>query len=180
MTPTAGEAQDRRVDDRIIDLTEYLRRREERDEASARSTFAVWGGEGERSRFALPLWRATYLARGSRAALVWEPVGVAKDRLTPLIVLDLGRDPARTLVRGSLVAGLRDVQEAPAVAEEEGGITVFLGERANRRWYLVITDLDEGTPPLEGKAREDILFVAGECAGLLFNRDLDTVDDPGD
>jgi len=105
---------------------------------------------------------------------------VAKDRLTPLIVLDLGRDPARTLVRGSLVAGLRDVQEAPAVAEEEGGITVFLGERANRRWYLVITDLDEGTPPLEGKAREDILFVAGECAGLLFNRDLDTVDDPGD
>jgi hypothetical protein len=169
------------VDDRIIDLTEYLRRREEREEATARSTFAVWGGEGERSRFALPLWRATYLARGSRAALASEPVGAAEDRLTPLIVLDLGQEPARTLVRAALAEGVRDVQEAPAITEkEDAGIAVFLGERGGRRWYLVITDLDEGTPPLEGKAREDILFVAGECAGLLFNRDLDELDDPDD
>jgi hypothetical protein len=169
------------VDDRIIDLTEYLRRREERDEASARNTFAVWGGEGERSRFALPLWRATYLARGSRAALASEAIGAGEDHLTPLIVLDLGQDPARTRVPSALVAGVRDVQEAPAIAqEEEAAIVVFLGERGSRRWYLVITDLDEGTPFLEGKAREDIFFVAGECAGLLFNRDLDALDDPDD
>lgn len=164
------------MDNRIIDLTKYLRRREEREDSSSRSTFAVWGGEGERSRFALPLWRAAYLVRGSRAALVWEPSGAAEDRLAPLIILDLAQEPARTLVPGDVVQDVRDAQEAPAIGEAETAFAIFLGERDERRWYLVVTDLDEGATPPEGRTREDILFVAGECAGLLFDRDLGLVD----
>ena len=167
------------MDNRIIDLTEYLRRREEREDSSSRSTFAVWGGEGERSRFALPLWRAAYLVRGSRAALAWEPVGVVEEHLHPLIVLDLAREPARTLMPGQVVEGVRNAQEAPAVDEGDGTrFAIFLGERTERRWYLVVTDLEEGWRPLDGSAREDVLFVAGECAGLLFDRDLGLPDDP--
>jgi hypothetical protein len=167
------------VDNRIIDLTDYLRRREEREESSSRSTFAVWGGDGERSRFALPLWRAAYLVRGSRAALAWQPVGAVEEPLHPLIVLDLAREPARTNMPGHMVEGVRDAQEAPAVDEGDGTrYTIFLGERSERRWYLVVSDLEEGWVPLDGGAREDILFVAGECAGLLFDRDLGMLDDP--
>lgn len=57
-----------RVDD-IIDLGEYLRRRDEAEKAP-RTAFAVWGGEGKRARFALPLWRIVYLAGGARGELV--------------------------------------------------------------------------------------------------------------
>jgi len=174
-------AQDPCVDNRIIDLTEYLRRREKREDSSSRSTFAVWGGEGERSRFALPLWRAAYLVRGSRAALVWEPIGVAETHLHPLIVLDLAQEPARTLMPNDVVEGVREAQEAPAVGEGDSTqFAIFLGERAERRWYLVVTDLEEGWVPIDTSAREDVLFVAGECAGLLFDRDLGLVDDPKD
>lgn len=178
MTRWTYRSQDRTVDDRVIDLTEYLRKREEREEASARRTFAVWGGEGERSRFALPLWRAAYLARGTRSALVWEPIGGGEGRLHPLMVLDLGHEPARTSIRSGLVADLHEVQEPPAVGGLEGeALAVFLGEKAHRRWYLVVTDLEEEASPPEGRAREDILFLAGECAGLLFHRALAPGDD---
>lgn len=167
----AGAVQDRGMDDRIIDLGEYIRKREEREEASSRRAFAVWGGEGERSRFALPLWRAAYLAGGSRAALVWGRPGSTESRLRPFMVLDLAVEPARTDIPGELVEGIRDAPEPPVVGGREGReVVVFLGERANRRWYLVVTDLEEDARPLDGQGREDVLFLAGECAGLLFHR----------
>jgi hypothetical protein len=60
------------TDDTIIDLAAYLRRKEaEAEGEDPPSTFTLWGGEGERTRFALPLWRAAYLAGGRRAALLW-------------------------------------------------------------------------------------------------------------
>lgn len=159
------------MDDQIIDLADYLRRREERDEAASRRAFAVWGGEGERSRFALPLWRAAYLAGGARAALVWEKTGTAPRRLQPYMVLDLAVDPARTEIPGELVEGVRDDPEAPVVGGREGQeLVVFLGEKASRRWYLVVTDLEGEAAPLQGREREDVVFLAGECAGLLFHR----------
>ena len=166
-----GPVQDRGMDDRIIDLGEYIRKREEREEGSSRRAFAVWGGEGERSRFALSLWRAAYLSGGSRAALVWERSGSTERRMRPFMVLDLAVEPARTDIPGEVVEGLRNEPEAPAVGGRQGReVVVFLGERANRRWYLVVTDLDEDAKPLEGTNREDVLFLAGECAGLLFHR----------
>jgi hypothetical protein len=37
---------------------------------------------------------------------------------------------------------------------------------------------DEREGPLDARRREDVLFLAGECAGLLFLRDFaDAVDD---
>ncbi len=49
------------MSDEIIDLTQYLNR-ESKEEEPARGAFALWGADGERSRFALPLWRTIYLA----------------------------------------------------------------------------------------------------------------------
>ena len=156
--------------DDIIDLGEYLRRREVA-EKPPRTAFAVWGGEGERTRFALPLWRIVYLAGGSRGGLVW--VSSAEDRparLRPFVVLDLGEDPARTRFPPALIHGI-DTAEAPVLREHgEEGLAVHLGEQEGRRWYLVVADTVERPGGLEGRARDDLLFLAGECAGLLFFR----------
>jgi hypothetical protein len=160
------------VDD-IIDLGEYLRRRDAGEKAP-RTAFAVWGGEGERARFALPLWRVVYLAGGSRGALVWVPSGDDRPaRLRPLVVLDVAEDPARIRFAASLVHGMKDAA-APTLREKAGeGLAVHLGEQEGRRWFLVVDELGERPPEVEsseGRVRDDILFLAGECAGLLFFR----------
>lgn len=154
----------------IIDLNEYLRKKQQEEEP-VRTTFAVWGGDGERSRFALPLWRAAYLGRVTRAALAWERVGEVPDLLEPFVVLDLGQDPARTDIDGTVVEPLRGDVTAPAmhIEDREGGM--YLGERLGRRWYLVLLDPRETDD--QTRAQEDIYFLAGECAGLLFHRRMD-------
>ncbi len=164
--------------DDIIDLGEYLRKRDEADKAP-RTAFAVWGGDGERSRFALPLWRVVYLAGGSRGALVWIPSGDDRPaRLRPLVVLDVTEDPARIRFPAGLVHGMKDAA-APTLREKgEEGLAVYLGEQDGRRWFLVVDELGERPPETEaagqGRARDDILFLAGECAGRLFFRGFAT------
>ena len=64
------------MSDEIIDITRYF----ERDpvEEVLPRTIAMWGADGERSRFALPLWRVVHLAGGERGMILWrkEPDGV--------------------------------------------------------------------------------------------------------
>jgi len=150
------------VDD-IIDLAEYLRRREEGDKAP-RTAFALWGGDGERARFSLPLWR-----------VVWVPSGDERPaRLRPFVVLDLSEEPARTRFAASLVHGMKDCA-APTLREEgEEGLTLYLGEQDGRRWYMVVDEIGDSADALEGRVRDDVHFLAGECAGLLFFRGLAT------
>lgn len=156
------------MSDGIIDLTQYLEREDPADER--RATFALWGADDERSRFALPLWRAIYLAQGDRGGILWEEEG---DRgvLRPFVVLDLGREPARTDFSYDMAAPVSG--DAPAVHDGGGsGLGVYLGRRDGRLWHLLVgecPDRSEAVPPTE---REDILFLAGECAGLLFLRDF--------
>lgn len=159
-----GEVQ--RVSE-IIDLGEYLRRRDEGREPA--STFCLWGAEGERSRFALPLWRAIYLAAGERGGIVWEAEDGGATK--PFVVLDLGSDPARTDFAWRS-AGL-DTSRVPEVLPgPEGGLAVYLGSEAGKRWFLLLAGGDHGLKKPDGRNREDILFLAGECAGLLFLRDF--------
>jgi len=78
------------MSDGIIDIGPYL------DAAAddGAGPFALWGGDGERSRFALPLWRCIYLAGGNRGGILSIPVKGAGG-FEPLIVLDLASDPPR-------------------------------------------------------------------------------------
>jgi hypothetical protein len=60
----------------------------------------------------------------------------------------------------------------PAVEEGRGGtVTVALGENDAGAWYLVVDGIPEDRR-LAGRDREDLLFLAGECAGLLFLQSL--------
>lgn len=165
------------MNDDVIDLGEYARRRDR--ESSDRTTFAVWGGEGERSRFALPLWRAVFLAGGSRGGLVWTAADAEEPR--PFVVLDLARDPARLEFAARMLESGEEEPTAPSIRDGGEAVVVFLGEHRVRRWYLVVDGVTERTEPLERRVREDILFLAGECAGLLFFREFaSAADSPGE
>lgn len=155
------------MSDGIIDFGEYRRRRDGPTQPA--STFALFGADGERSRFALPLWRAIYLAAGDRGGVFWQ--NTEGGPLEPFVVLDLANDPPRTdfpwpesLEPGTHAPGL--------LTAPEGGIAIYLGEEKERRWYVLVQKMGTSTPLPTGRDREDIMFLAGECAGLLFLRDF--------
>lgn len=162
-------------DDDVIDLRNYLFE----DADNPLQYFSVWGGDGEHSRFSLPLWRAIYIAVGERAGLVWAPrTGEQPPQLEPHFVLDLASENARTDFPMSLVEGLTD-ERAPALFDQEAeGLAVLLGEQGDRRWYLVVDSVSDTRGPLDRQGREDLLFLAGEAAGLLFHRGLTTPAEP--
>lgn len=150
-------------DDQIIDLSQYLETR------SGPRVFSVAGGEGERSRLALPVWRAIYLLEGERGGIVWAAGRDASPRTA--FVLDLAESPARLAFEGEGIARLRG-REAPAMDVADGAITVLLSRDQDRSWFLVVGGPTVGADQPSQRGREDLLFLAGECAGLLRHRDL--------
>ena len=163
------------MSDGIIDLTQYLNREPDAGEPS-RGAFALWGADDERSRFALPLWRTIYLAQGERGGILWRNPSDG-GRPHPFVVLDLGHDPARLDFELDAIPVAED-GEPPALHDYgEDGLAIFLGTRKTAVWHLVVDGGHQRVDALGAKIREDILFLAGECAGLLFLRDFaDDVD----
>jgi len=157
------------VADGIIDIERYL---DGGFDDRGMRVFAVWGGEGEQSRFALPVWRAICLTGGDWGGIVSLPKEGARDA-SPLFVLDVGQDPART-GRPVVVLGLLKDQAIASLAHtSEGDLAVLLGEDSKRRWFLQVAGgVPEGA--LEDRERGVLLFLAGECSGLLFFRELAT------
>lgn len=153
----------------IIDITRYLNREPASD--VPRGSMALWGADGERSRFALPLWRVIYLAEAERGLILWSR---AEDPrvFTPLVVLDLVSDPARTEPTVSMIPDFGP-DEGPRLYDLDAeGLVVHLGTHGNRIWVLQVDGGSQRTSALAPRTREDVLFLAGECAGLLFFRDL--------
>ena len=150
--------------DKIIDISDYKGRLGDEPPGG----FSVWGGEGDRARFALPVWRAVLLLGGDRGGLIHISEGKA-EKADPFFILDLGTDPARTEFSHPLPA-FPGSKEAPELTVlQDGSVVVFLGAEKGKKWFLVVTGGREGGLP-EGRQREDLLFLAGECAGLLFLR----------
>lgn len=157
--------------DRIIDIREYLDG--DFEDPAPESAFALWGADGERSRFALPLWRIIYLATGDRGVIGSAAVG--STRLRPLVVLDLRTEPARTDV-SELELPNCGGDPAPALFDRVSDVVVHLGTSGGRVWFVTVDGGPGRSAPLDARTREDILFLCGECAGLLFLRDLATTD----
>jgi hypothetical protein len=147
--------------DEIIDLSQFIGRHAEGDAPAG--TLALWGADGERSRFALPLWRIVHLAGADRGVIFWRRTS-GDLTLRPFIVLDTAHDPARLDVPD---VSCQDHASAELHDAGSDGLVVCLGTQHDRVWGLFV----EGRarrPPLSSREREDILFLAGECAGLLF------------
>ncbi|MFH1765609.1 MAG: hypothetical protein ABIF09_15580 [Gemmatimonadota bacterium] len=158
------------ADDHVIDIRRFLG---EVPEAQDGGAFAVWGSGGERSRFALPLWRAIYLVGGNWGGIVSLSKLETEDTAHPLFILDLREDPARIFISTQSLSLLRG-EQAPALGfAGEQELAVLLGEDEDRQWFLQVRGGASGSSP-GGRVRETLLFLAGECAGLLFFRELAT------
>jgi hypothetical protein len=117
-----------------------------------------------------------HLAGADRGIILWR--NAAGDRRPrPFVVVDLAHDPARLGLAGVPLDHC-EAAEAPTLYDlAPGGVLVYLGSRHERAWCL-FADGGEARALLDAKRREDILFLAGECAGLLFLRDFaDEADD---
>ena len=88
-------------------------------------------------------------------------------------MLDLGEDPARSDFSDACLTGVSGAEQPGTAAASGPWVTVYLGQIGGRRWYLTVDDLEEPVMDLRGRARDDLLFLAGECAGLLFYKGLD-------
>ena len=155
------------MSDDVIDLGEFLKRRDGEEEPGG--TFALWGADGERSRFALPLWRALYLAMGERGGILGR--GRRGEPLRPFVVLDLASDPPRTEFPSPDQEPGGDGRPPFVTPASPRGLSVYLGEDGEmREWFLVLAGGAAGITEPVGRDREDVLFLAGECAGLLLLR----------
>jgi hypothetical protein len=165
-----------RMSDKIIDISRYLDRGAGRRAAPV--TMALWGADGDRSRFALPLWRIVHLAEAERGVIFWR--NVTGDRApNPFVVIDLARDPARLAVDGAALPTCEDGASATLHDLGAGGLLVCLGSRDGRSWCLLADGGGGRDAALDARRREDVLFLSGECAGLLFLRDFaDLADGP--
>jgi len=117
------------------------------------------------------------MAEAERGVIAWR--NTTGDRGPhAFVVVDLASDPAR-LGLTDFPLNRCEQTERPTLHDlAPEGLLVYLGNRDGRTWCL-FTDGGAATrAPLSPKKREDILFLAGECAGLLFLRDFaDEVDD---
>ena len=154
------------MDEKVFDIDRYL---SGFPEGRAGKTFSVYGGDGLPARFALPVWRAITLLDGQRGGIVLLPPSEGDPQ--PYFILDLVGEPARIDCSPEPLGALRE-REAPAIAfGQEGEVAVLLGGNQKGSWYLQVWG-GRSAKPLDGKDRETLLFLAGECAGLLFYREF--------
>jgi hypothetical protein len=149
-------------DESIIDLAEWVRARESESEDPV-SPLALHGVTGERRRYVLPLWRMAYLAQARWAGLLRE----SSTGIEAVVVLDLRQDPPRTEPPGG-IRPLGPSDRPPGIRVlGEGDLQLPLGQTPDgSRWCVTISDRQRSVQP-EAPDREDLLFLAGECAGLL-------------
>lgn len=154
------------MDDQVIDLVPYL----QGNETDAEGTFAVFGGGGSTSRFALPVWRAVYLLEGDRGGIL--ALDARAQSMDAIFVLDLGVDPARTDFDLPLESLTQLAQREDRIIRDPSGgwLAVCLGGADGVSYFLVVTGALEEVVALEvTSVRQDFMFLAGECAGLLFH-----------
>ena len=157
------------TDDHVIDIRRYLG---SSDPPPDLRTFAVWGGTGDRTRLALPVWRALNVLGGDWGGIVSIPKDHPDPRADILFALDLREEPARTEASIEALGKLKG-EAVPFLDFGTDGVTILMGDHEDRRWFLqVLGRSSEG--PIRGRDRETLLFLAGECAGLLFIRELAT------
>ena len=103
---------------------------------------------------------------------------LAAGTLAPIFILDLQSEPARQdfpMPAESLLnlfrAGLR------VHVDRDGWAAVLLGENNGRVFYAVVTDIADTTIMEDVVVRQDFVFLAGECAGLVLHWGLNEADD---
>lgn len=164
----------------VLRLDEYRDRRDQRFRLAASLCYA------DRQRYAVLEHLAGVAATLSagRAAMVWvDEFGPGV--VHPYVVLDLASDrPRRNFSLDPLhqaweagVPGVHfseEVDRGHVLGMEPSGcsMAIALGSDGTRAWFIVADSLGV-RPPLVEEAEGRIMFLAGECSGLVLHRDLD-------
>lgn len=168
----------------VLRLDDYRGRREQR----LKQTLALYSADRSRSALLRHLWRSLSLVGGERAAALWI------DEYGPGLVhtyalLDLGSDTPRRsfpvdilrMTWNAGVPGILDLADidrgtVPAHDSARSACVVSLGSDGMRAWFLVV-DATSPRPALRAEAVERLMFLAGQCSGILLHRDLDASSD---
>lgn len=167
----------------VLRLDEYRDRRDQRLKLAAALHFA------DRGRYAISehLAELATLLSAGRAATVWVDE-YGPGLVHPHVVLDLASDRPR---RSFAIEPLRRAWESgvPGVyhsdegrgkglgVEAGGTIAVALGSDGTRAWFLV-ADSVTAHLPLTEELQGRVMFLAGECSGVVLHRDLDDREGP--
>lgn len=164
------------MSDEIIDLRGY--RGADDAEGIRPPTLSVWGADGDRSRFALPLWRIAHLTGSQRGVIYWQDME-SGGRSAPFVAVDLMNDPPRLHIDPARLPYHADPTSATLHDLGSEGVVICLGSKEGRAWYVLADGRQVGRGELTGATREAVLFLAGECAGLLFLLDMAQYVEPG-
>ncbi len=178
LPPTLPYPEKMSIPAKIAYLDEYRVRREQR----LRRSLALYGADPERSRVASRLAEALAVVEGDRASAVWV------DEYGPGLVhvhclIDAGADEPRgdfpieplrdAWDRG--VPGLLDRPGSELSGGTQGGArslrAVALGSDGSRAWFVIVDSAGRRIP-LDAIRRTRLMFVAGECAGVLLHQDV--------
>lgn len=137
------------------------------------------------------LWSALEITAADRAAAVWVDE-YGPGLVHPHVVLDVGSDPPRLdfsleLVHRTWQQGVPGLVDIPDGDRSTGlrltagagsAFAVSLGSDGLRAWFVVV-DSPSARPRLGADVVEELLFLSGECAGVLLHRDMDGAAGPG-
>ena len=167
------------VSSKVLTLSHFRGRRERR-RVSAVTLHSL---DPDRLRVLHHLGEAVERSGGDRAAVVWlDEYDVELPH--PFAVLDLGADTPRRDVSVELIHRVwrdggptaLDVpgREAVGVLAPDAARAAFavsLGSDGLRAWFFVL-EWPRPRDPLPPDVVDDLLFLAGECAGVVLHRDL--------
>ena len=162
---------------KVLRLEEYRDRRHDRVKLAE----ALYGVD--RSRYSLfqHLRSVADLSGADRVATVWVDE-YGPGLVHPHVVLDLLADrPRRSFsvqpLNSAWEIGVPGVHDSSAEVGVSGPTTfaIALGSDGTRSWFLVADSISP-RPALDGRVRDRLMFVAGECSAIALHRDLDVLE----
>jgi tetratricopeptide (TPR) repeat protein len=160
---------------KVVRLDQFRDRRNQR----LRLVEALYRPDAKRRAVLAHLVEIAELSGADRVATVWlEEYG--DGIIHPHVVLDLSSDRPR---RAFSPNPLREAWElgVPGAHDDAGlsvarlvttTLAVSLGSDGARAWFLV-AESGHARTSLDARARDRIMFLAGECAAIVLHRDLD-------
>jgi tetratricopeptide (TPR) repeat protein len=163
----------------ILRLDAYRGRRDQRLRLAA----SLYRADASRSELLGHLARVATLLGADRAATVWiDEYGPGM--VHPHVVLDLLSDRPRRCfsadpLRKAWEGGVPGVFESHGTGWVRGEgsawtVAVALGSDGTRSWFLIADAVSPGRSMSRG-ARDQLVFLAGECSGVVLHRDLDAM-----
>ena len=156
----------------VLRFVDYRDRRAQR----LRIAESLYGASEARLALLSHVAAAAAVTGADRSAIVWVDE-YGPGLVHPHVVLDLRCDrPRRSFapepLRRAWELGVPGALDEPGTSAIHSSLAVALGSDGTRAWFLV-AESAAARAKLDKEAREQIMFLAGECSAVVLHRDLD-------